>query len=140
MSVSMGIDSTCTARIEHVTEIMDKTSSEMSNDTQPSVSIEHHGEPINTLEEPEGEVVLGESIFCRQVNMLTYIDFVEQEVTACHNTSGADDDMGPDNSDQIRMLRVDSDGPSPHQPNVRVSAEASGKTGELPHNEKIGIP
>ena len=65
MSVSLGNDNTCTARIEHVTEIMDKTSSEMSNDTQPSVSIEHHGKPINTLEEPEGEVVLGETIFCR---------------------------------------------------------------------------
>ena len=133
-------DNTCTARVEHVTEIMHKTSSEMSNDTQPSVSIEHHCKTINTLEEPEGEVVLGETIFCRQVNMLTYIDFAEQEATACHTTSGADDDMGPDNSDQIRMLRVDSDGPSSHQPTVRVSAEVSGKTGELPHNEKIGMP
>ena len=64
--------------------------------------------------------------------MLTYIDFAEQEATACHNTSGADDDMGPDNSDQIRMLHVNSVGPSPHQLNVRVSVEASGKTGELP--------
>ena len=56
-------DNTCTARVEHVTKVMDKTSSEISNDTPHSVSIEHHCKPINTLEKPEGEVVLGRPSF-----------------------------------------------------------------------------
>ena len=140
MSVSMETNNTCTARVEHVTEITDNPSSGISQDTCASVNIECSCETINTLEDSEGEVVLRETIFCRQVNMRTYIDFAEQQAIACHNTSQVDDDAGPENSDQIRMLHSDSDGPSSHQLMVRVSAEASGKTGESPNNEKIGMP
>ena len=79
MSVSIESNNTCTVSIEKVTDIDNEICTNSPDSDPGRVGIEDNGEKPSTVDLSEGEVVLGETIFCRQVDMLTYVDYSEQE-------------------------------------------------------------
>ena len=84
--------------------------------------------------------MLGETIFCRQVDMLTYVDYSEQESITGSSMPEVVDDAGLDDSDQIRTLSSPSEDLPSHQQPVRVSTGASGKIVESPDEEQLAMP
>ena len=140
MSVSIESNNTCTARVEKVTEIDNEICTNTPDSDPGRVGIEDNGEEPSTVDPSEGEAVLGETIFCRQVDMLTYVDYSEQESTTGLSMPEVVDDAGLNDSDQIRTLSLPSEDLPSHQQPVWVSTGASGKIGESPDEEQLAMP
>ena len=86
MSVSIESNNTCTVSVEKVTDIDNEICTNSPDSDPGRVGIEDNGEKPGTVDPSEGEVVLGETIFCRQVDMLTYMttqNKSQQQASAC---------------------------------------------------------
>ena len=139
MSVTMTADDTCTKRVVTLIKTDDKLSDDSPGNYNETVTSEvgnNGSDMAPTLEHAEGEIILQETIFCRQVDTLTYIDEPDEPVLSEGVDPPAENDnKGCGDIEQIRTIHDPENGKTNKQATARVSAEAVGDI-----DDKIDMP
>ena len=139
MGVTMTADDACTERVVTLIETDDKLDDDNSGNHYETVTSEVGNNGSNTaptLEHSESEIILQETIFCRQVDTLTYIDGPDEPALPEGVDPPAENyNKGCDGIEQIRTMHDPENGKTNAPATARVSAEAVGNI-----DDKIDMP
>ena len=130
--MGMTADSTCARTVVNLLNPDNKPScgsSDSHNKLVQSVTLEVEDNYEGTdpmTEQPEDEIILGETIFCRQVDTLTYIEGPDEPISSeCVITPDGGNDQCCGDAEQIRTMRDPENGKTNTPATAGVSAEAA---------------